>query len=311
MYTRYSATEQLVRPHRVLFTEEEERQLFQQWRETPEGRAKARLHQKLILNYGPIVYKIARAMDGYTGHKYPDGSGSNRIERDDLIMEGLAGLVAAADRFDLSKPWRFATYAQTWVRGVLYAYISRTYFIVNPCSTGTRKKMFFRLRSMIYRDKSSLGSFEVTPEMAEMFAKVFETTPGEVVGMLNMFSRPQESLSEPVRNSDAESIDTTKGDMMMDPRDAFAEFNQIEQDDFRRKVVLKAVAKLKPRDRRIFETQMLCDKDHMLTLEDLGTEFNISKERVRQLRDRATDQVSMIIRSMISRGEVTRTDLFG
>src|SRR5688500_4252269 len=103
MYTN-SATEKLVKPNRVLFDQEEESGIFTKWRTLPEGREKERLHRRLILNYGPIVYKIVRSMDGYV-------MGSSRIERDDLIQAGQEGLCGAAQRFDMSLGWRFSTYA--------------------------------------------------------------------------------------------------------------------------------------------------------------------------------------------------------
>ncbi len=306
MYTN-SATEQLVKPNRVLFNQEQETEIFLQWRGMPDGRARERLYRRLILNYGPIVNKIVRSMDGYL-------SGSTRIERDDLIAEGLEGLVDAANRFDLNLGWRFSTFAQTWVRGVIYAYIAKNYFMVNPCSNGTRKKMFFRLRSMIYRMNQAHGeSFEITSEMAEMFATSFQTTVDEVMNMLVLFRAPQESLSETISSnrSKDETTEMTREDMLVDPRNAYDEFNAQEQNSFRREVILKAVQKLRPRERTIYLSQMMAEDGQGSTLQDLGKQYGISKERVRQLRERAEARVEIEIRAMIGRGEVTRTDLFG
>ena len=303
MYTN-SATEQLVKPNRVLFEQEQETEIFQQWR-SAEGRVKQRLHQRLILNYGPIVYKIVRAMDGYVNT-------SSRIERDDLIQVGLEGLCGAADRFDMEKGFRFSTYAQTWVRGVMYAYIAKNFFIVNPCANGVRKKMFFRLRSMIYQhNKNSNESFELTPDIIQMFATSFDTTPLEVSNLLCLFRSPQESLSEPAGNGGDEETSMTREDMLVDPLDSYEELAKDEQHKFRKEIIIKAVnKKLDEREKVIYLTQMLTENGQELTLQTLGQRFGISKERVRQIRERADKLVAREIRRMLKEQEISRADLF-
>lgn len=306
MYTN-SATEQLVKPNRILFEQEQESEIFQQWR-SAEGRKKDILHRRLILNYGPIVYKIVRSMDGYVNT-------SSRIERDDLIQIGLEGLCGAADRFDMDKGFRFATYAQTWVRGVMYAYIAKNFFIVNPCANGIRKKMFFSLRSMIYKhNKTSNETFELTPDIIQMFATTFDTTPLEVSNMLCLFRSPQESLSEPVsvgNGGEDGSTSMTREDMLVDPLDSYEELAKDEQHKFRKAVILKAVnKKLDEREKVIYLTQMLTEDGQELTLQTLGQRFGISKERVRQIRERADKLVAREIQRMLKEREIARADLF-
>lgn len=305
MYTN-SATEQLVKPNRVLFEQEQESELFRQWR-VAEGRKKEILHRRLILNYGPIVYKIVRSMDGYVNT-------SSRIERDDLIQVGLEGLCGAATRFDMEKGFRFSTYAQTWIRGVMYAYIAKNFFIVNPSANGVRKKMFFRLRSMIYNhNKSSHETFELTAEIIQMFATQFDTTPLEVSNMLTLFRSPQESLSEQVTTAETNEDNTgmTREDMLVDPRDSYEELAVDEQHKFRKATILKAVnKKLDEREKVIYLTQMLTEDGQELTLQTLGERFGISKERVRQIRERAEKLVTREIQRMYKEREITRADLF-
>lgn len=287
---------------RVMFTQEEEIELFRRWRETGDRR----IQQKIILNYTPIVHRIVRLMSGYTS------TNGSRIEKEDLTSEGTMGLCDAANRYDLNLGFRFSTYAQSWIRGVIYAYIARNYFLVNSMSSGTRKKMFFRLRTMLYQHKESMGSFDITEEIAELFAKEFDTTVSEVYEMLNLFGNAAQSLSETVgRGRQDEEGGLTRGEAIADPNNDNDRFEEADQQKFRRAIIEKATYKLRPREKDIYLSQMLAEKDAPTKLDTLGQKYGISRERVRQLREKSKVKVEQELHRMIKENEITHADLFG
>lgn len=292
-----SKTEQLVQPHRVLLTEEEESSLFAQFKATrdsqdpKEVRTNKRVLDRIIMNFTPVVRKIARELSGY------------KVPTDELISEGLLGLVDAAHRFDLGMGNRFSAYAQAWVRGVMFAYITKNYFPVNVCTNQVKKKMFFHMRRIISDELRRTGTSEVSAELIAQLAEKFGVEEKEIHAMNALFRNRMSSLSDEVGDSEM-----TQEDLLADPTNPHEIVEQVDQVRFHQHLISLAVDTLRPREKEIFLEQIL--HDDPTTLEMLGKRFDISKERVRQIRNMAFDKVSKEICRLMEETDTSLETLF-
>lgn len=275
-----------------LLEREEEMELFEKWREAREAgnrREENRLFEQIAIQFSPIVAKLVRKMRGY------------KLDHDDLTSEALLGLSKAVIDFDPDKGFRFGTYASNCVINTLFTYVTKQYFITNVCSNSNNKKAFFGLRRHMAKQIRETGSSELTEETAQQLA----TSMGidvEIVMMMNSLLRsPYSSLNQTVGEDEDGA---TQQDML--------ESNEQSQDDFMEDQQLKLLHKqlitgaldtLDDRSRSIIQRSVLVEDDDRATLEQLGADFSISKERVRQIRDKATGLIRTRIRNqMIDRG---------
>lgn len=282
--------------HRQLLTEDEEKALFVKWYSLKETPLKAeRVLEQIVRCYTPIVQKCAKRFAGY------------EIDSDDLISEGVLALVEAARRFDASKGFRFATFCRSWVEGLMLAYITKNYFMVNVCSNQRMKKLFFNLRRIVNREMRLTGRLDPSPEFLMMVAEKLEVSVEEVITMYNLFRKPYDSLSEPMKSDEEEfTREATIASADPDPETICVNERTIK---FRHKLVQETVARvLTDRERMIFEKQVLSEEDDMETLQDLARTLGLSKERVRQIRNVAQRKVEQAILSQVNPGEFA--DLF-
>lgn len=293
-----SRTDSFVKPIRKLLTEQEEQEKFIAWKQTREAgdeKKAKKLFEELILHYTPIIRKWAKKMSGYG------------IDPDDLISEGLLALVQAAERFDLSLGNRFSTFASCYIKGTLFAYVSKNYFLTNVCSSSVNKKLFFSMRGYMVREVRRTGTFELTDDLIREMAKKFEVKPEDIIRMHHLLRSPYESLQEVVAGEDEGGL--TKEDLLECPNmNAEDQLIQTTTDDYRKTLIQVAMTKLDHRERAIFQAQLL--QDNSDTLEELGNQFHISKERVRQIRNNATDKVKKSVIEQMARSRITPTELF-
>ena len=297
-----SRNHNFIRKTTKFFTPEEETQLFIDWhaaKDSGNKRNAEALFSKIILNYTPIVRKWAKKMSGYN------------VEQEELLSEGLNALVDAANRFDLSLGNRFSTYAESWVRGVLFTYVSSNHFITNVCSNATNKKLFFSLRRYISIETSRNGSFELTPVVAQEIADKFDVPVQAIYDMNNIIGTPYESLNEIIGGSSDENNTTTKEDMLISTdQNAEDYMAEVTTREFHTELLKEAFLHLDDRERAILEAQSLRDKDDVKTLEELGNRFHISKERVRQIRNTAIQKLSKQINNRLIEYRIQPSDLF-
>lgn len=276
-----------------LLNREEELELFDKWREARDAgdrRTENKLFEQIAVQFSPIVSKLVRKMHGY------------KLDQDDLISEALVGLSKAVIDFDPDKGFRFGTYASNCVVNTLYTYITKQYFITNVCSNSKNKKAFFGLRRHMAKQIRETGSADLTEETAQQLADTMEIDV-EIVKMMNSILRnPYSSLNQTI--GEDEDGATEQQDML--------ESKEQSQDDYMEEIQLKvlheqlingALDTLDDRARSIIQRSVLVDSDDRATLEQLGEDFSISKERVRQIRDKATVQLKSRIKTqMVSRG---------
>jgi RNA polymerase sigma-32 factor len=264
---------------------EQEYMLARQWREQGDREAA----QQLITSHLRLVAKIAM---GYRGYGLPIG---------EVISEGNVGLMQAVKRFEPEKGFRLATYAMWWIRASIQEYILRSWSLVKMGTTASQKKLFFNLR----KAKSQISALEegdLRPEQLKTIATRLGVNEQDVVDM-NRRLGGDASLNAPLRgDGDGEG---EWQDWLVDDKDN-QEFVLVEAEESqnRHKALRAALDVLNPRERRIFEARRLQDEPE--TLEVLSAEFDISRERVRQIEVRAFEKVQAAVQQQMIAQESPR-----
>jgi RNA polymerase sigma-32 factor len=248
----------------------EECVLATRWREHGDADAA----HKLVTSHLRLVVKIAV---GYRGYGLPVS---------EIISEGNVGLMQAAKRFDPQQGFRFATYAMWWIKAAIHEYILRSWSLVKIGTTANQKKLFFNLR----KAKSKIAALEegdMHPDQVKLIAQRLGVTERDVVEM-NRRLGGDVSLNAQMRD-DPDSGEWQ--DWLVDEGSADQESRVVESEESenRKKALAQALSVLNARERRIFEARRLAEDPS--TLEDLASEFGVSRERVRQIEVRAFQKV--------------------
>ncbi|MBB3147360.1 RNA polymerase sigma-32 factor [Phyllobacterium trifolii] len=236
---------------------------------------------KLVTSHLRLVAKIAM---GYRGYGLPIG---------EVISEGNVGLMQAVKRFEPERGFRLATYAMWWIKASIQEYVLRSWSLVKMGTTANQKRLFFNLRKVKSKIQA-LDDGDLNPEQVKEIATRLSVSEEEVVSMNRRLSGDA-SLNAPIRSSDGEAGGDWQ-DWLVDDHDS-AETMLIEQDELenRREMLTGAMSSLNDRERRIFQARRLADDP--VTLEDLSTEFGISRERVRQIEVRAFEKVQDAVKA--------------
>ena len=234
---------------------------------------------KLVTSHLRLVAKIAM---GYRGYGLPIG---------EVVSEGNVGLMQAVKKFDPERGFRLATYAMWWIKASIQEYILRSWSLVKMGTTANQKRLFFNLRRLKGRIQA-IDDGDLKPEHVTEIATKLNVSEEEVVSMNRRLSGDA-SLNAPIKASEGDSGQWQ--DWLVDDHDS-QEDVLIEQDelDTRRRMLSKAMSVLNDRERRIFEARRLAEDP--VTLEDLSAEFDISRERVRQIEVRAFEKVQDAVR---------------
>jgi RNA polymerase sigma-32 factor len=224
---------------------------------------------KLVTSHLRLVAKIAM---GYRFYGLPVS---------DLISEGNVGLMRAVKKFEPERGFRLATYAMWWIKAAINEYVLNSWSLVKVGTVAAQKKLFFNLRKL----KARLGLYEegdIPQEAAETIAKRLDVTATEVIEMNRRLSRSDSSLNQFV----AEDGDTERQDLLVDDKpDQETVLADREDRALGNKLLQEAMTELTPRERRIIEERRLAENPR--TLEEIGEEYGISRERVRQIENRA------------------------
>ncbi len=253
----------------------EEYMLAKRWQEHQDSEAA----HKLVTSHLRLVTRIAM---GYRGYGLPIG---------EVISEGNVGLMQAVKRFDPDKGFRLATYAMWWIRASIQEYILRSWSLVKMGTTAAQKKLFFNLR----RAKSQLRALDdgdLHPDQVKTIARKFGVSENDVVSM-NRRLGGDASLNAPVRaDTEAGEWQDWLADDQPTQEETLGESQELDQ---RKNYLSNALASLNDRERRIFEARRLTDQP--ATLEDLSSEFGVSRERIRQIEVRAFEKVQKAVQS--------------
>ncbi len=247
----------------------EERSLAVRWRDAKDENA---LHQ-LAHAHMRLVMAVAMRFRHY-GLPIPD-----------LVQEGHVGLLEAAARFEPEREVRFSTYATWWIRASIQDYVLRNWSIVRGGTSSAQKALFFNLRRMRAR---LAQNGEDGRSAHEQIAMALGVSVSDVEGMNARLSGPDMSLNAPV--SDDESSSAERGDFLVDTGPLADEIVGSMIDGERRLQWLRdAMETLSERELHIVRARQL--QDDAKTLETLGGELGISKERVRQIESRALEKL--------------------
>jgi RNA polymerase sigma-32 factor len=262
---------------------QEEYMLAKRWREHEDRDAA----HKLVTSHLRLVAKIAM---GYRGYGLPIG---------EVISEGNVGLMQAVRRFEPDKGFKLATYAMWWIRASIQEYILRSWSLVKMGTTASQKKLFFNLRKAKSRI-SALDEGDMRDDQVETIAKRLGVAKQEVIDM-NRRLGGDASLNSPLREEGEGEWQDWLVDDSASQEVALADR---EEADTRLAALRQALTVLNPRERRIFEARRLADDP--ITLEELSTEFGVSRERVRQIEVRAFEKVQAAVKAGVARSQVPR-----
>jgi RNA polymerase sigma-32 factor len=259
---------------------EEEYMLAKSWREHGDRDAAHRL----VTSHLRLVAKISM---GYRGYGLPIG---------EVISEGNVGLMQAVKRFEPEKGFRLATYAMWWIRASIQEYILRSWSLVKMGTTANQKKLFFNLR----KAKSQISALEegdLRPDQVAIIATKLGVSEKEVIDMNRRLSGDA-SLNAPIRQEGEGEWQ----DWLVDAGTSQESVLVEQEESSNRMAALKqALGVLNERERRIFEARRLSDDP--VTLEELSSEFGISRERVRQIEVRAFEKVQVAVKDGLARIE--------
>jgi RNA polymerase sigma-32 factor len=265
---------------------QQEYMLAKSWREHGDREAA----HKLVTSHLRLVAKIAM---GYRGYGLP---------MSEVVSEGNVGLMQAVKRFEPERGFRLATYAMWWIKASIQEYILRSWSLVKMGTTANQKKLFFNLRRAKSRI-SALDEGDLRPDQVKLIATKLGVTEQDVVDM-NRRLGGDASLNAPLR----EQGEGEWQDWLVDDEDN-QEHKLVESEEAsnRHDALIDALAVLNPRERRIFEARRLAEEP--MTLEDLSTEFGVSRERVRQIEVRAFEKVQSAVKAAYAKRESARAEL--
>ena len=257
---------------------QEELDLARRWKEAADEQAAHRL----VTSHLRLVAKIAM---GYRGYGLPVG---------ELISEGNVGMMQAVKRFDPDRGFRLATYAMWWIRAAIQEYILHSWSLVKMGTTAAQKKLFFNLRRL-KGQMAALEDGDLQPEQVAKIAHTLAVPEQDVISMNRRLTAPDNSLNAPVR-ADSEG---EWQDWLVDDSDSQETVLAESQDMGNRKQLLgDALKTLNERERHILIERRL--KDEPTTLEELSQQYNISRERVRQIEVRAFEKLQKSMKQQIA-----------
>ncbi len=247
---------------------EEEYMLAKNWKTT--GNLKSA--EKLVTSHLRLVAKIAM---GYKGYGMPVN---------EMISEGNVGLMKAVKKFEPEKGFRLATYAMWWIKASIQEYILRSWSLVKIGTTTAQKKLFFNLKKL-KNQIAPKSEGDLRDEHVTEIAKKLDVNKDEVVSMNRRLSGKEHSLNAPI-GEDGDEWQDWVVDKEMDQELKFAQKEEMNQ----RKDLLKDSIKiLNDREKEILYARRLNDKP--TTLENLSKKYKISRERIRQIENKAFEKV--------------------
>ena len=237
---------------------------------------------QLVTSHLRLVAKIAM---GYRGYGLPVS---------ELISEGNIGLMQGVKKFEADRGFRLATYAMWWIRAAIQEYILHSWSLVKMGTTAAQKKLFFNLRRL-KGQMQAIEDGDLQPEQVAKIARMLDVPEQDVVSMNRRLAAPDNSLNAPVR-ADSEG---EWQDWLVDDGESQETVLADQQEMSGRKALLNGALKtLNERERHILIERRL--KDNPTTLEDLSQQYNISRERVRQIEVRAFEKLQKSMKTQIA-----------
>jgi len=251
-----------------MLNSEEEYMLAKNWKTT--GNIKSA--EKLVTSHLRLVAKIAM---GYKGYGLP---------LNEMISEGNVGLMQAVKKFEPEKGFRLATYAMWWIKASIQEYILRSWSLVKIGTTTAQKKLFFNLKKL-KNQIAPKAEGDLKDEHVKNIANRLNVNEEEVVSMNRRLSGKEHSLNSPI-GEDGDEWQDWLVDKEMDQELKFSQQEEMKQ---RKELLQDSVKILNKREKDILYSRRLAEEPE--TLEDLSKKFKISRERIRQIENKAFEKL--------------------
>jgi RNA polymerase sigma-32 factor len=255
---------------------DEEFKLAKSWRDDGDRPAA----HKLVTSHLRLVAKIAM---GYRGYGLPIN---------EVISEGNVGLMQAVKRFEPDKGFRLSTYAMWWIRASIQEFVLRSWSLVKMGTTASQKKLFFNLRK-VKGQIEALNDGDLHPDHVTEIAERLGVPEVDVVSM-NRRLGGDSSLNSPIK-TDGEGIGEWQDWLVEEEPNQEVQLAESEEHSSRMGLLHSAMDDLNEREKRIFEARRLSEDP--LTLEQLSKEFDVSRERIRQIEVRAFEKVQKAVKA--------------
>ena len=252
------------RRHKVL-EKDEEFDLITKWRENQDQKAL----QKILNAYMRLAVSYAKKYKNYG------------LPIDDLIHEGILGIMHALEKFDISKGFRLSTYSSWWIRASIQDYILKNWSVVKTGSTASQKQLFFNLKKIKKQILDVSIDYMGQKEIDDV-SKMLKVKKFEIQNMESRLSGGDVFLNQTVGDEDGNELMSLLADNSPNPEEIT---ETVIDNKTRHTWLLKAVESLNDREKEIIKSRKL--KIKTITLAELGEKLNISKERVRQIETRA------------------------
>ncbi len=252
-----------------MLTAEEEYMLAKRYKEHGDSKAA----HKLVTSHLRLVAKIAM---GYKGYGLPIT---------DLISEGNVGIMQAVKKFDPEKGFRLATYAMWWIRAQIQEYVLHSWSLVKIGTTAAQKKLFFNLRKL-KQQLVSIESGNLSPDNVREIATKLNVKEAEVIDMENRLFSSDQSLNVKINDE----YNSEWQDLIEDKKETHDKIIENQDElNYRKSLFQKAMEVLNQREKEIVTLRKLHEKP--LKLEELSKRYKISRERVRQIEEKALEKL--------------------
>ena len=247
----------------------EEFELINDWRDNKTPRSL----QKILNSYLRLAISYARKYSSYG------------LPIDDLIHEGVLGIMHALEKFDTSKDFRLSTYASWWIRASIQDYILKNWSVVRTGSTASQKALFFNLKKIKQQINDVSREFMGQNEINKI-SNMLNVKSIDVQNMESRLTGGDLHLNQKVDNDTENDLMSLLADERQNPEETFEEFND---KNIKKDFINKAINTLNEREKTIINLRKFREKS--ITLDELGQKLKISKERVRQIETKALEKL--------------------
>ncbi len=252
-----------------ILEKDEEFYLINDWRDNKTPRSL----QKILNSYLRLAVSYARKYSSYG------------LPIDDLIHEGVLGIMHALEKFDTSKDFRLSTYASWWIRASIQDYILKNWSVVRTGSTASQKALFFNLKKIKQQINDVSREFMGQDEINKV-SHMLKVKSIEVQNMESRLTGGDLHLNQKVDNETENDLMSLLADDRQNPEESFEEFND---KNIKKDFINKAIDTLNEREKTIIRLRKF--RERSITLDELGQKLKISKERVRQIETKALEKL--------------------